>query len=176
MTHDPILEKLFPFLDRLRQKTRKTIVIGKRLEDKIVYLDELSGLEFIRFNAETGETRPLGVSAIGKAILASVPAKDFNSAIGQMPFTAITDRTITSADKLSREIEESRNKGYFITKGEYALEVMSIAASCNIGGELIGFAIIGPLSRLEPVEAELARALLKTKSAILASDELGPDP
>lgn len=171
--HDPILEKILPCLEALRDATGETILLGKRQKDRIVYLSVIEGNQIVRYSAEVGETRPLAVSAIGKAILGSMSVRDLDAALSQVDFQAVTPQTITDRDTLIAYLARGQERGYFVTRGEYAADVMSVATSFTVNGENAGFAIAGPLARLDPQEASLASHLLQTRDAILEACSTG---
>ena len=69
---DPLVERAMPVLERLRDATRETIILGKRQADSVIYLQVVEGLHSIRYSAKPGEFKPLHSSSIGKALLGSL--------------------------------------------------------------------------------------------------------
>lgn len=71
---DPFVERALPHLQRLRDATRETVILGKRQGDGVVYLQVIEGLQPIRYSARAGDFKPLHSSAIGTALLGTEPA------------------------------------------------------------------------------------------------------
>ena len=67
--HDPLLEKLAPILEELRRDTGETVLLGKRQDDHVTYLEVIEGTHIVRYTSSPGDTKPLHSSTIGKATL-----------------------------------------------------------------------------------------------------------
>lgn len=147
--HDPILEQLKPQLELLRDKTEETVLLGKRQQNSIVYLDVVEGLHTIRYVARVGEFKPLHSSAIGKAMLGRLPPADLKKFVKDLELPKITDRTLDDPDELVANIEAGRKRGYFVTRGENVAEVMAIAVAIPAGLDWVGIAVAGPIQRVE---------------------------
>lgn len=161
--HDPIVEKLHPLLERLRDATRETIILGKRNGDEVIYLDVIEGLETIRYVARPGERKPLHSSAIGKAMLSLMSAAEFDAFLKAASLKRITETTITDPGTFRDDIDAGRSQGYFITKGENVADVMGLAVIRKIDGEAFSVAIAGPIDRMTQNKS----AYLKTMVSIL---------
>jgi DNA-binding IclR family transcriptional regulator len=155
--HDPILEILDPYLVELRDRTGETVILGKRQDDHIVYLEVVEGLHTIRYAAMPGKLTPLHSSAIGKAMLGRMGRDEFEKFLAREDFPRITPNTLTSGTDLAAEIAESSRRGYFITRGENVSDVMAIARTVRLGASWLGVAIAGPIGRMsETLDAHIA--------------------
>jgi DNA-binding IclR family transcriptional regulator len=169
--HDPILEQLGPSLSALRDSTTETVILGKRQDDQIVYLDVVEGLNTIRYAAKPGKIVPLHSSAIGKAMLATLTPKELDLVIDSGRFERITGNTLTTSDALRADIAVGRERGYFITRGENVADVMGIARAVRGGSGWLGIAVAGPLPRMEAnLEANI-RQLNATCDTIERDDQ-----
>lgn len=160
--HDPILEQLGPSLVALRDDTVETVILGKKQDDQIVYLEVVEGLHTIRYAAKPGKMTPLHSSAIGKAVLGALAPAELDTFLRQQHFDRITDNTLTSAAALSDDIARGRERGYFITRGENVADVMAIARTVRAGAGWLGIAVAGPLPRMEANLARYAEKLIAT--------------
>jgi IclR family acetate operon transcriptional repressor len=160
--NDAILERITPVLATLRQKTDETVILGKRQGKAVTYLEVLEGGQTIRYAASPGDTKPLHSSAIGKATLGAMPDTDLHVLLRKLAFPKITGTTIVDQAALVADIESSRARGYFVTRGENVAEVMAISIARQIGDELYGLAIAGPMSRIEARSESLVKELLKS--------------
>ncbi|MDX5361560.1 MAG: IclR family transcriptional regulator [Alphaproteobacteria bacterium] len=147
--HDPLLRKIAPLMTALRDRTGETVVMGKRQGGEAVYLDVIEGTHTIRYSAQSGQTRQLYSSSIGKALLGLVSERDLDAYLARTKFRAWTRNTITDPEVLRENIAAGRAQGYYTTRGENVDDVMAIAVSLRIAGEGLSFALAGPAPRIE---------------------------
>ncbi|MGE0502288.1 MAG: IclR family transcriptional regulator [Rhizobiaceae bacterium] len=158
--HDPILEQLGPYLTALRDETVETVILGKRQDDQIVYLEVVEGLHTIRYAAKPGKITPLHSGSIGKAMLGVMPPAELERFVRETAFASVTENTLTTADDLIADIADGRNRGYFVTRGENVADVMAIARPVKAGASHLGIAIAGPLPRMQANVDRYAESLL----------------
>ncbi len=169
--HDPILARLVPHMQALRDITGETIILGKSHDQNVIYLEVVEGTATIRYTAQAGEQKPLHSSAIGKAILAHLDAHTLAQTVATLPLTRITDNTITSIRKLHADIKLTRQRGYSLTRGENVADVMAIAIAIDLGGgqDPVGLAVAGPLQRMQDKLEQQIEALCAAKSRLDAA-------
>lgn len=160
-SNDPILESISPVLLALQQASGETVILGKRQGQSVTYLDVLEGRHTIRYAADPGDTKPLHSSAIGKALIGSLPPAELSQTLRKLTLAAMTPNTITSRTALAAEIAAGQARGWFMTKGENVPDVMALSIARNVGGEWYAVAVAGPLGRLEPQQDSLVDALRK---------------
>jgi len=73
---------------------------------------------------------------------------------------AITGRTLVDASRLARDLEASRRRGWFMTRGENVEDVTALAVALSIRDEVFGLAVAGPSHRMEKRVDELAQQLV----------------
>jgi DNA-binding IclR family transcriptional regulator len=88
--------------------------------------------------------------------------------VARLPLDLRTPNTITERAALEADLADSIPKGYFVTRGENVVDVMGLATTADVYGEIMGIAIAGPLVRLEAGETELAAQLLSAKARLEA--------
>ncbi|MFZ5779832.1 MAG: IclR family transcriptional regulator [Pseudomonadota bacterium] len=147
--HDPIAQHILPFLDKLRDTTGETVILGKLQGLGVVYLDIVESQQAIRYSMKVGTVRELHASSIGKAILAAMDDQPRDRLLGQLKYPRLTDRSLRSRSQLEQNIEEGRRRGYWTNVGESSPDVMGIAQSVRIFGDLYGIALVGPMPRFE---------------------------
>lgn len=163
---DPFVERVMPLLERLRDNSSETVLLGKRQGDAVIYLEVVESPHPIRYSAKPGEFKPLHSSAIGKALLGSLKEPEMRAQIESRSLPAITGSTLTKADALVHDILESRRRGYFVTRGENVPDVWAVSAFLSINSEMLAVAIAGPRHRIENNVTECAQLLLATCSII----------
>lgn len=171
LANSPIISMIAPFLQALCDQCGETVVLGKRLENQVIYLDVFESPQTIRFSARISTLRDLHCSALGKALLAQVPPAEREALINSLPLRKVTDHTFTSAAELLENIRQGVERGWQLTQGESVEDVMAIAQGIFLSGDHYAVAIAGPFSRIEPRLEQHAKALIKTLEKLQA--ELG---
>jgi DNA-binding IclR family transcriptional regulator len=142
------------------------VILGKRQGDAITYLDVVECRQSIRFSPVVGELKALHCSATGKAILGALGPVELTQTLARMKFDMRTDKTVTSAAKLSAEISAHRSRGWYHVIGENIADLMSIAATVVVEGEIYVVGVGGPIQRFKPLMTRHATQLMKTCKAI----------
>ncbi len=164
--HDPFLDRIEPFLSDLRDLTEETVILGKRQDDSVLYLEVVAGKHTIRYTANPGEHKPLHSSSIGKAMLASLGRKELDRWLADHPLPAVTANTIVDEAGLRADLEAGERRGYFSTMGENVVDVAAVAAPLRINEEVLGLAVAGPMHRIGPRLQEHAERLLEARRSI----------
>lgn len=145
---EPWLKRMMPRLERLRDLTGETAILGKEDGGAVIYLAVLEGRQNIRYTARPGDLKPLHSSSIGKALLAAKPPKARGEAIAKLRLDAKTENTIIDRARFAEEIETTAFRGYSITRGENVADVMAVASTVKFGGDVYGVAVAGPMHRM----------------------------
>jgi IclR family KDG regulon transcriptional repressor len=163
-----------PYMRRLADKTRESVLLSILDGGEVVYLDKIDSSHSVRAYARTGGRTPAYCSAAGKALLAYEPDDTLDSLL---PLRAFTAKTLVDLDSLRKELESTRARGYAINYGEWRDGVCGIAAPIpGVGSRLLGaLSISGPTDRLKPtILRKLAPLLIDTANGI--SESLGLRP
>jgi len=164
--HDPFVERMLPLLERLRDASRETVILGKRQGDAVIYLQVVESTNPIRYSARPGQFKPLHSSSIGKALLGSLKEAEVRAQVAQRHLPAVTPSTITDNEALLADILQGRKRGYFVTRGENVPDVWAVSAFLTVHSETLAVAIAGPRHRMENNVVECAQLLLATCSFI----------
>ncbi len=160
--HDPLLERLRPFLLALREGTGETVVLARREGDEVVYLDVLESPQTIRYATRAGERKPIHSSSLGKALLSLDDRQAFDAFLARAPLRPITPATITDPEILWQQLQDGRRLGYITSRQENVVDVTAIAMLIEVGGETLALALAGPIARYEARFAENHAALRAT--------------
>ncbi len=115
-------------MDRLQNETGATVLLGIMLDDQLVYLDKREGLGMVRISSDIGWRRPLHFGMLGMVLMAFLDEKDFYRILTKTPLETHTPFSVTDNDAFSLRLEEIRNKGFVLEKGEAHTDVIGIAA------------------------------------------------
>ncbi len=171
VANDPVLERIGPFLEQLRDATGETVLLGKREGDVVRYLDVVEGTHTIRYTAAPGEAKPLHSSAIGKCLLGALPQAACAALLARLPLPEVTAITLTSASALQDDLCVSRARGYFATRGENVADVMALAVERTLAGDSFGIALAGPITRMTRHEDAYAARLIAIADALAGAPD-----
>ncbi|MBT2305117.1 IclR family transcriptional regulator [Variovorax paradoxus] len=146
---DPILELVGPALEALRDRCNETVVLGRRQDLDVVYIDVHHSRQAIRYNPSVGELRPLTSNSIGKALFAVMSPEEQKKLVERMPWNRLTPRTIVDSKRLLEDAAQVRARGWAANIGESVRDLAAIAMPFQLAGEWYGVSIVGPLERME---------------------------
>lgn len=157
---DPVLDRVYPSLVELRDATRETIVFAKLTQDgRVVYLDVLDSPHTIRYAPVAGEFKDVHANSLGKALMSLLDADGQAALLGAAPLTRYNERTLVTREAVLQDIDQSRQRGWFMNSGESIADVGAIAWPVTLSGEHYAISVGGPIYRIEPRQEEYARIL-----------------
>jgi IclR family transcriptional regulator, KDG regulon repressor len=116
-----------PHLVAINAECRETAHLTIFDRSEVLYIDKVESSEPIRVYAAIGRRAPLHATAAGKAMLAYQPSSILDAYVSK-GLVGFTEKTISRADKLVRELKRIRERGYALNLGEWHREVGSVAA------------------------------------------------
>lgn len=162
LSKDPFIERSTPLLEKLRDKSSETVILGKRQGDSVVYLQVVESPHPIRYSAKPGDIKPLHSSSIGKALLGSLTDDELRAWVDGRTLPSVTGTTITDPKALVADIAKGQRAGYFQTRGENVSDVWAVAAHFIVNNETLAIAIAGPRHRMQATLSECAGQLAAT--------------
>jgi len=116
---NPVSSLLTKALDELVERTQCTAYLAVLDGDDIVMLTCREGTLPIRFVWQVGDRLPCHTTAMGKAILTYLSAEEIDARLGKgKKLRALTKNSIRTRDKLDRELEEARKRGWAMAREE----------------------------------------------------------
>ncbi|MDR1678074.1 MAG: IclR family transcriptional regulator [Deltaproteobacteria bacterium] len=143
-----------PLMRDLAAEFDETVNLGILDHGLVVYLDKVESRELLRMDSGVGTSCPPHATALGKAILAFLPEADFANISSTLCFQNMTPNTITSLEKLNKEMVKIRKQGYAVDNEELALHLYCIAAPIfDLNGyPSFALSISGPVSRVKTLK------------------------
>lgn len=118
-----------PLMRELAAAFEETVNLGILDRNRITYLDKVESRELLRMDTGVGTTCQAYVSALGKAILAFLPEAEQNAYLERMDLSEMfTPNTITSLDKLRKNLGRVRRRGYAVDNEELAEGLYCVGA------------------------------------------------
>ncbi len=134
-------------LNNLRNKLGQTVFLGIESNRRIVFVQKYPGSCPISLAAEVGDSNYMHLTAMGKALLASYSKGRVHDIVGEEPFFAKTDATLTTYEELDAELEAIRIRGYSFDNGESVSALRCIGApvfdSSNEAIGAVGMSVFG---------------------------------
>jgi IclR family KDG regulon transcriptional repressor len=124
------------------------------------------------FVFQVGPRIPAYCSSVGKALLAFLNYEELEAYLGRTDLVPYTAKTITQKERLLRELEKTRQRGYSIDRGETMLDLACIGAPIfGRGGHLeASLSLSGNLDNFQRKQLkDLSEKLLKTAGEISRS-------
>ena len=163
-----------PFLHELASETGESVNFAVPQNGEIVYVEQVPSPRRVRMFTEVGHRAPLYCTGAGKAILAHLPAHDADAYLSDVVLEPRTPTTVTSSDRLHKDLRSARQRGFAIDNQEFEQGVRCVAAPVmdTLGTCVGAISVSGPASRLTLQQAqELGPKVAAV--AIRCSAELG---
>ncbi|RIH93121.1 HTH-type transcriptional regulator KipR [Meiothermus granaticius NBRC 107808] len=164
-----------PFMDRLAAETGESVNLFVLVGEFAVCVDRRDSTQRVRVASVLGQSIPLHVGAVPKAILANLPEAEQERILNRLPsYPRYTERTVMEPAKLRRELAQIRERGYSVSDGDFDLAARGVGAAIfDQGGQVTGgISVGGPEFRVD--DATLGRfAELIVQVARAISRQLG---
>jgi DNA-binding IclR family transcriptional regulator len=112
----------------LAASTHYNVYLGVLHGDHVVYVATVDGGGPIQIRVTVGSRAYAHATAMGKVLLAFLPAEALDTVLGGGPLKKVTETTTTSAPRLLAELARVRSDGYAVNRGESYREIGSVAA------------------------------------------------
>jgi DNA-binding IclR family transcriptional regulator len=166
-----------PHLRELNQHTRETIHLTVRHGLSAVYVEKLDSPEHLRIHSRIGVSVPLYCTAVGKVLLAYMPADEQQTVLGQIELKRLTPNTAGSLQELQTELQRVRKNGYACDLEEHEPHIRCIAAPIwdHLGSVQASLSLTAPVVRM-PVNRLRQLAPMIQEAGLRISRELGYQP
>ena len=158
-------------LAALARKTGESCNLGVIAGTNVVYIDRVESQWPLGLRFEPGSRVPLHCTAIGKLLLAEMPAGTLATQLASAPLTRYTATTVTEPRRLEAELARIRRQGYSTDNQEFMSGVVCIAVPVQgprNGHVSAGLAISAAEARLTLAEAKRFLPALRAAAAKLA--------
>lgn len=154
-------------LELLAKQSGETVDLSLADQDKVVFIDQISGKHRLTAVSAVGVSFSLHATANGKAVLAAMPDAEIAKLRKRLQLSAITPNTITSWERLEQEIEQVRRHGIATDNEENSLGISAVSmAITSPSGEIAAISIPAPTHRFQANHAKLEKLLRKHVSEL----------
>ena len=138
-----------PKADQLANDTEMLVNLMIEEDGEGIYLYQSRGRHAVNLYTHVGYRVDLHATALGKAILASMPRERVDEILDQQGLPKKTENTITDRETLYAALDEINEQGYATEHEEMTEGVACIAAPIQVDDELLGaISISAPTRRL----------------------------
>ncbi len=163
-----------PIMADLASKAQETVHLAVLSDIEIVYVNKVDSPRTLGVMSKIGQRGPLHCTALGKTLLAYQPEGEQAKIIQKIRMTPFTSRTITSKQKLMKELRIIRKQGYALDRREIEEDVECIGSPIqnHLGNVIAAISISGPQIKIgTPRERQFIHAVVK--AAALISSKMG---
>lgn len=159
-TRFEIADMARPTLEALAKETGESVDLAIVDQQKVVFIDQVTGTHRLTAVSAIGVSFPLHCSANGKAILAALNERELVRLKRGMKLTRQTSNTVSSWSELETELIRIRQTGVAVDREENSLGICAIAAAIRSPtGELAAISIPVPTQRFMTSEKLLTNTL-----------------
>jgi IclR family transcriptional regulator, acetate operon repressor len=139
--------------------------------DQIVYVAQAQSRHSMRMFTEVGRRVLPHCTAVGKAIMADMPAEQVRDILARTGMPQHTENTVTDPDEFAKQLAQSAEHGYAIDEGEQEVGVRCVAVNVPDAPARLALSVSGPATRVTEEFVQRAVPLL-TKAGKALSDDL----
>jgi DNA-binding IclR family transcriptional regulator len=163
-----------PILEQLRDQTEETTALAVLEGTMIRFVDCVESSRSVRVGNRTGLVRPAHASAVGKVMLAKLPAGELWRRYPDQELAPGMPAAIRSRDILESELALIREQGYGLNWEETAEGVSAVAAVLldATGFPVASISIAAPSTRMGSIEGIRALAPAVLRAAELIHERL----
>jgi DNA-binding IclR family transcriptional regulator len=130
MKGSPLLRRLCrPHLVALQQRLNGIVHLGFPDQQRVICADKLESSCLFECRSHVGLGMSAHATALGKALLASLPEEEVQALYGTRVLPAETASTITDLPTLLGELRSVRARGVAVSNGEYQTDLQSWAVA-----------------------------------------------
>jgi DNA-binding IclR family transcriptional regulator len=156
-----------PAMRELREELSETVLLTRRMGDRVVCLEREEALAPVRISYERGSVLPLHAGASALVLLAWLAPSEARRLLEAAPLERFTDNTVTDVDTLMHRLAEIREQGFAITRGELdpAIAGIGMPVLDHSGEPVAGISVVALSRRLPDERIDEALAALRRAAA-----------
>lgn len=163
---DPAVLRLGPLVRALRDESGETIILAKRQDHQVIYLDVAESPQTIRYSMPVGTMKPLHTTSVGKALLSTMPLAARARLLRDAGLQRFTQHTVGSQIELESDLSASAERGWFTNFSESVQDVGAVAVPYRVHGDWYSVAIAGPEHRIRAQLTSHVAALSRLRALL----------
>lgn len=134
-------ELVRPALESLLAEFNETVNFACRRGDEVVIAEVLEGNRAVKKLNDVGQIDPWHASALGKALMASMPEDEWRRLLDRTGMPKLTENTIHTTARMGVELDRTRERGFAIDAEECDEDLTCVAAVVPTSAEAPRFAV-----------------------------------
>jgi IclR family acetate operon transcriptional repressor len=164
-------------MERLAADAGETANLGVLDGGRVVNLHKVLGPHPVRLHIDAVGGVPAHATALGKVLLADLPADELDRRLGSRPLVRLTSKTIGDRAVLRAELARVGQRGYAVDDEECSPGLRCVAAPVRdrLGAVVAAVSVSGPARRL-PRQRLVGLGSAVRAAALAISRRLGFEP
>lgn len=169
-----LVHHIHPFLVELSELTGETASIMVLKGNSSIYLDQVLSTHLIRGESQIGKSIELHCSSGGKVLMSAMDDTIINNMLEGKVLQPRTEKTITEAEELKRELQKIREQGYAVDDEEAEIGGRCVAVPLwdKSHKTIAALSVMGPTTRIRQKDFPQLAGVVKNM-AVKASESLG---
>lgn len=159
-----------PYLAELTEVTGESANMAVLDGEQIVYVAQAPSPHSMRMFTEVGRRVDAHATAVGKAVLATMPTDEVAQLLARTPMSPKTENTITTIESMHEELERIRSRGYSIDDGEQEVGVRCFAVAVPGAPAGAAISISGPEARMTRISTDEVIPLMQRLASSLSAE------
>ncbi|MEB3368801.1 IclR family transcriptional regulator [Saccharopolyspora mangrovi] len=159
-----------PYLAELTEVTGESANMAVLDGAQIVYVAQVPSPHSMRMFTEVGRRVDAHATAVGKAVMATMPADEVSQLLSRTAMNPQTERTITDVEAMQEELGRIREQGYAIDDGEQEVGVRCYAVAVPGAPAGAGISISGPEGRMTRIATDEVIPLMQRLAKDLSTE------
>jgi len=160
-----------PFLVALMQKTGLTVHMAVLRAGQAVIVQKIEAPGPVKVGTWVGRAMDANSTAVGKVLIAFLPADELSRHLRSSSFVRHNHRTIITMSKLKQELQRVRELGYAIDDEEDELGMRCLGAPIvdRTGAVVAAISIVGSTTQVPPERIESLANTVKQFASVISS-------
>jgi IclR family transcriptional regulator, pca regulon regulatory protein len=162
----PLATAAQPVLGRLSNELHESSSISTLDRSEIIYVARSNVTRIMSIDLGVGSRLPAFCTSMGRVLLASLPAQDLYNYLSQTELKRLTERTVTSVEKLKQLLRLVSRNGYAIVDQELELGLRSMAVPIqNPAGKIVAALNVGAHAQRVSIQEMQGKFLPRLRAA-----------
>lgn len=169
---EPLPDELLHLMEDMADFFGETVCLSGVSGTDTVFLEVIESQAAIRFSTEVGVRLPIHVTSGGQAIMSQMTKTQYASILRKVVFERYGEGTPMSIQAVETSIKQSLDRGWFSSASSYSLDLGGVSVPTVLNNHIFSLTVGGPLFRVEPKMAEIAKGIHRLVAEHLGAEQL----
>ncbi len=169
---EPLPDELLHLMEDIAARLGETVCLSGISGMDTVFLEVIESQAAIRFSTEVGGRFPIHVTSGGQAIMSQMTKAQCASILRKTVFKRYGEGTPMNIQAVETSIRQSLDRGWFSSASSYSLDLGGVSVPLVLNNRIFSVTVGGPLFRVEPKMAEIAKELHSLVATHLGTEQI----